>query len=332
MDSSFDTTFNQNYLKISPEEKKLSTFEDPSKFSLESAYFTPPQSSRSPSSSFLSSESSQRYNQEQPTKLTEFTKRKNWRNRIVSEFEDFHFVISPSYGFIYCSPSSQELVGYRPDELLGRNIMDFIHVDDVDTFVRKTNLSLVSKELYFYYRFRKKDDKFIMFEVHGHPYYRPGDLYPICFFCIGRPYASKASSMLDTFLELKIENELLQKRLSEFEGSSQDQPSIGENSKSKTGSPHMNSEKSPSSTGRSSIDLRGGNSDVSRRNLDNDDSSSGRENLCKPKAKKRKPSEDSQNHICTECGTVESPEWRKGPMGPKTLCNACGLRWAKKGK
>ncbi len=23
-------------------------------------------------------------------------------------------------------------------------------------------------------------------------------------------------------------------------------------------------------------------------------------------------------------GTLDSPEWRKGPSGPKTLCNACG--------
>lgn len=28
------------------------------------------------------------------------------------------------------------------------------------------------------------------------------------------------------------------------------------------------------------------------------------------------------------CST-ETPEWRKGPMGPRTLCNACGLIWAK---
>lgn len=28
-------------------------------------------------------------------------------------------------------------------------------------------------------------------------------------------------------------------------------------------------------------------------------------------------------------GTVDSPEWRKGPEGPKSLCNACGLRYAK---
>lgn len=37
-------------------------------------------------------------------------------------------------------------------------------------------------------------------------------------------------------------------------------------------------------------------------------------------------------HVCTECYAVESPEWRKGPKGPKTLCNACGLRWAKKSR
>lgn len=29
---------------------------------------------------------------------------------------------------------------------------------------------------------------------------------------------------------------------------------------------------------------------------------------------------------CSDCGTSDSPEWRKGPKGPKTLCNACGCR------
>ena len=52
--------------------------------------------------------------------------------------------------------------------------------------------------------------------------------------------------------------------------------------------------------------------------------------------------------VCVTCGRTDSPEWRKvrlqlklspgyptefamqGPLGPKTLCNACGLRWAKR--
>ncbi|KAG2174972.1 hypothetical protein INT43_006034 [Umbelopsis isabellina] len=33
--------------------------------------------------------------------------------------------------------------------------------------------------------------------------------------------------------------------------------------------------------------------------------------------------------VCENCHTDSSPEWRKGPTGQKTLCNACGLRYAR---
>ncbi|KAG1460660.1 hypothetical protein G6F56_005897 [Rhizopus delemar] len=29
---------------------------------------------------------------------------------------------------------------------------------------------------------------------------------------------------------------------------------------------------------------------------------------------------------CHSCNTTETPEWRRGPDGARTLCNACGLR------
>lgn len=32
---------------------------------------------------------------------------------------------------------------------------------------------------------------------------------------------------------------------------------------------------------------------------------------------------------CSTCQTTTTPEWRRGPSGPRTLCNACGLAWAK---
>ncbi|GAN07076.1 hypothetical protein MAM1_0147d06566 [Mucor ambiguus] len=32
---------------------------------------------------------------------------------------------------------------------------------------------------------------------------------------------------------------------------------------------------------------------------------------------------------CTQCRTMNTPLWRRGPSGHKTLCNACGLKWAK---
>jgi len=34
--------------------------------------------------------------------------------------------------------------------------------------------------------------------------------------------------------------------------------------------------------------------------------------------------------ICTKCGTRSTPQWRRGPAGPKTLCNACGIVYSKK--
>ncbi|GAX83193.1 hypothetical protein CEUSTIGMA_g10619.t1 [Chlamydomonas eustigma] len=30
---------------------------------------------------------------------------------------------------------------------------------------------------------------------------------------------------------------------------------------------------------------------------------------------------------CVECGATQTPQWREGPAGPKTLCNACGVRY-----
>ncbi|CAN8229646.1 unnamed protein product [Cochlearia groenlandica] len=30
---------------------------------------------------------------------------------------------------------------------------------------------------------------------------------------------------------------------------------------------------------------------------------------------------------CLHCATEKTPQWRTGPMGPKTLCNACGVRY-----
>jgi hypothetical protein len=35
---------------------------------------------------------------------------------------------------------------------------------------------------------------------------------------------------------------------------------------------------------------------------------------------------------CTHCETEETPQWRKGPEGARTLCNACGVVFKKKGR
>lgn len=43
---------------------------------------------------------------------------------------------------------------------------------------------------------------------------------------------------------------------------------------------------------------------------------------------KRKNGSSSQS--CTKCYTTATPEWRDGPAGAGTLCNVCGLVFAKK--
>ncbi|EHA8590924.1 GATA transcription factor 15-like [Cocos nucifera] len=32
---------------------------------------------------------------------------------------------------------------------------------------------------------------------------------------------------------------------------------------------------------------------------------------------------------CADCRTTKTPLWRGGPSGPKSLCNACGIRYRK---
>lgn len=52
-----------------------------------------------------------------------------------------------------------------------------------------------------------------------------------------------------------------------------------------------------------------------------------------PKKRGRKPKTSitgdgaSGERRCMHCGVQKTPQWRAGPLGPKTLCNACGVRF-----
>ncbi|KAH7851511.1 hypothetical protein Vadar_012688 [Vaccinium darrowii] len=38
---------------------------------------------------------------------------------------------------------------------------------------------------------------------------------------------------------------------------------------------------------------------------------------------------NSPIRVCSDCNTTKTPLWRSGPRGPKSLCNACGIRQRK---
>lgn len=51
--------------------------------------------------------------------------------------------------------------------------------------------------------------------------------------------------------------------------------------------------------------------------------------LLQRKKKAVAPTTEEKPKICAHCHRKDSPEWRRGPNGPKELCNACGLKYAK---
>ncbi|GAA5979176.1 hypothetical protein JCM11641_008451 [Rhodosporidiobolus odoratus] len=275
-----------------------------------------------------------------------FTTRRNWSQHILEELQDFMHVISPTGNLIFLSPSIRDLCGYTPEELFARSIFDYLHPDDVAAFQREFEASLRTGDtLTLYYRFKTKDDRYTLFEVTGHPYYGgeegsqkshiPNGRPAKCFFAMARPYPSKNQAMLDSFLELKFENERLRQELlvmyKEVEG---DAPTG-------TGFPY----------GQPGL-YRADSFDASRSVIDPTTglvqtqtlipstsntygalgigiSANGTKGDGTGEKKKKKARVEEGEFVCRDCGTVDSPEWRKGPEGPKSLCNACGLRYAK---
>ena len=358
--------------------------------------------------------------------LTEFTKRRNWSQRVLEEIKDMLYILTPDGRIVYTSPSTKTLTGYESTEINGKFIAEFIHNDDSALFIREFNESIATgNPLRFFYRFRTAENKYVIFECHGHPHLTsdvshleitggPVNTAGFCrgFFMMARPYPTTNSQLLDSFLEHKIENVRLQARIAALkseEAEEQDHPSkyqkrapgLGARTESGTTDPTA---MSPSQTsagipadsqtmpppakptvsnialtrealdeanafarpdsitdkmaryeGSSHVDsiemltgLRyregerahgistGGTSPALIRGdagidipADKTDPRYGGSSYLDKKPKKVKSADE---FVCTDCGTLDSPEWRRGPSGPKTLCNACGLRWAKKEK
>lgn len=49
----------------------------------------------------------------------------------------------------------------------------------------------------------------------------------------------------------------------------------------------------------------------------------------KPSLDQSSGNNSSPTRVCVDCNTSKTPLWRSGPKGPKSLCNACGIRQRK---
>ncbi|RMZ89012.1 hypothetical protein DV736_g3763, partial [Chaetothyriales sp. CBS 134916] len=361
--------------------------------------------------------------------LTEFTKRRNWSQRLLEEVKDLLYILTPDGRFLYVSPSSKSLTGYEQGQLTSKFVFDFIHPDDSSLFMREFSESIATgNPLRFFYRFRTAENRYTIFECHGHPHLTnnvshleatcgPVNGVGFCrgFFMMARPCPMSNSQLLDSFLEHKLENVRLQARIAALkrEEADESEQNAKHYHKKAGGTPAFSRTEpsevgpgSPSQTSRGgeSNDLHGGmpppakptksNTALTREALDEANAFARPDSITDKMARyegsshvdsiemltglryregershgistggsspalirgdagidipaektdpryssasyaDRKPKKvkGADEFVCTDCGTLDSPEWRRGPNGPKTLCNACGLRWAKKEK
>ncbi|EGO52130.1 zinc finger protein white collar 2 [Neurospora tetrasperma FGSC 2508] len=347
--------------------------------------------------------------------LTEFTKRRNWPAKVVEELQDWEHILDANGRIKHVSPSVEPLTGYKPPEIIDLFLRDLIHPDDVGVFTAELNEAIATgSQLRLFYRFRKKDGNWTIFETVGHAHIaaakfapNPQNQSPFCqaVFMMARPYPTKNAGLLDSFLEHKIENERLKRRIAELRREEQEEQE--ESQRTWRMSQEGRSDVTPSDDTATQMGMTpfyipmNAQADVmmpppsqpasslnialTRENLEGIAGSrpdSIREKMLRyegnhadtiemltglkyqegershgittgnasptlikgdagiaipldrdPRTgEKKKKIKVAEEYVCTDCGTLDSPEWRKGPSGPKTLCNACGLRWAKKEK
>ncbi|OTB05645.1 hypothetical protein M426DRAFT_10398 [Hypoxylon sp. CI-4A] len=347
--------------------------------------------------------------------LTEFTKRRNWPAKVVEELKDFLQILDAHGRIKYASPSVTSLTGYGSEELVDRFVKDLIHPDDLGTFTSDMNESIATgNPLRMFYRLKKKDGSYAIFESVGHAHIaaakfapNPENQSPFCqaVFMMSRPYPTKNASLLDSFLEHKIENERLRRRIAELRREEEEEEASqqswlasqeGRSDIAPSEDTMMTSSQSPAVFNQTSVDSHAMppperptalNIALTRENLEGVTAGSRPDSIRDKMARyegashtdtiemltglryvegersrgittgnssptlikgdvgiaipidrdprtgeKKKKLKVAEEYVCTDCGTLDSPEWRKGPSGPKTLCNACGLRWAKKEK
>lgn len=158
--------------------------------------------------------------------LTEFTKRRNWPAKVVEELKDFLQILDANGRIKYASPSILALTGYSSEEIQDVFLKELIHPDDQGVFVAELNESIASgNPLRVFYRIKVKDGSYGIFETVGHAHIasakfapNPHNQSPFCqaVFMMARPYPTKNAGLLDSFLEHKIENERLKRRIAEL--------------------------------------------------------------------------------------------------------------------
>lgn len=133
---------------------------------------------------------------------------------------------------LYVSPASRSLLGYEPDELIGKMLADYIHPQDVEESTRSQSGVMIRTGAYLRtYRLRRKDNLYVWVETSCRNV-RMGDDKPIAeLVCITRDITDRKKNEIrllaqNQMLEILIQNHSLAEMLSALCRSLQEQ--IGE--------------------------------------------------------------------------------------------------------
>lgn len=290
----------------------------------------------------------------------------------------------------YASPSAKQITGRASKQFEGSFLTQYIHNDDKHIFLRDMGESVACNQPFrTHVRFQKTNSTHGLVEIYGHPHIanpkpsqgRNESNHDRCtgFFLMCRPYPTKNSQLLDSFLEHKIENARLVQQIAKLKQEEDEEANatripfgrVDENKLSNENPPVTNqvilsdqestetvAPNSDSSDENPSLDFfpddppraqplshidgievmtglyygdgersQGLSTGVNRGRLvhcDIDITTAADQARNAQEGDRRKRLKGQ--HVCGDCGTADSPEWRKGPGGPKTLCNACGRK------
>ncbi|KAL2380318.1 hypothetical protein RJZ90_004680 [Blastomyces dermatitidis] len=133
--------------------------------------------------------------------------------RILAGLRDLIQILDLSGILLSVSPCCKALTGYESEDLIGNVLFEFIHPDDRSVVVKEFAHSINTKTPFqCFYRFKKHDGTYLLLDAHG----QIDSATNMKFSIIARPYLTKETQLLDSFLEHKLENERLTRRIAEL--------------------------------------------------------------------------------------------------------------------
>ena len=239
--------------------------------------------------------------------ISHFTGNSEAFTRLAHELDGFLFILSASGHVLFASNSCQSFLGFPQNSMIGHSIKDYLHPEDEQLVMNHLCSSIHDEStLSVFCRFKKGQQAIldsqdcILMEMVARPVFEKAGVTPIFLVNVGREYQSKTTMELDSILALRMENIKLRLKLKcELERQGKDpvnhhllQIANNDNAQFHEQVPVMNAKQG--STPFPGIV----------------------EKLDMKKRKKQKIPTDEL--VCRQCGTNSSPEWRRGPTGPKT--------------